>query len=319
MRPSCETTFEDACVVLYFFKWLNEKNIANGVKTHIKTAIANFKDRRLLNYIEKKARQALDTNPIRVLERERRQKRPKSLISKKDISTLLKSFPDSVYKCLFKFALATAMRPLELTAFPYIGAGKNRHILPYSEMDKKASQFTYAVIGKGSKHRDIIVPAYALDMLDTEYIQTEYPKRAKLHQKKFGHKCPLSVLFLSDQGVPVTPKMISEATNYAKKLAIIKDPNFKTSNIFYHTRKWWPTLMMIQHHNGAGILEKNADVMSLALAEVLMTQLGHEDLLTTYQYYLVLGRQLVLANMGITHETIHENTINVFEAIDRFS
>jgi hypothetical protein len=113
--------------------------------------------------------------------------------------------------------------------------------------------------------------------------------------------------------------MIAEATNYAKKLAIVKDPKFKASNIFYHTRKWWPTLMMIQHHNGEGILEKNAEVLDLALMEILMNQLGHEDFLTTYNHYLVLGRQLVLATKGITHETIHEETINVYKAIEDFS
>lgn len=319
IRPSSATIFNDACVVLIFFRWLHDRGVATGVKIYLKTWVANFKDRRLLSYIEKRARSVLDKNAIKVLDRQARQKKPKTLISKQDIHTLIESYPDSVYKCLFKFALATAMRPMELVEFPYMGNGKNRHILPYSEMDKNAKTFKYEVLGKGSKHRDIIIPAYALDILDSEYIKTEYPLRAKLYESKFGRKCPLSILFLTNEGIPVRAKMISEATNYAKRLAVVKDSQFNISNIFYHTRKWWPTLMMIQHHNGDGILQKNAEVLDLALAETLMNQLGHEDFLTTYNHYLVIGRYLVLANKGITHETIHEKTINVFEAIEEYT
>jgi integrase len=316
IRPSSETIFNDACVVAYFFKWLHERNIAIQFKINLKTWVANFKDHRLLSYIEKKARHVMDTSSIRVLDRESRQRKAKSLISAQDITTLLGSYPDPVYKCLFKFALATAMRPMELVKFPYMGTGKNRHILPYSEMDKTKNTFTYDLIGKRNKHRKIIIPAYALEMLNTEYIQTEYHKRTGLYRKKYGHKCPLSILFLTERGEPVTVNRIAQATNYAKELAVAKDPKFETTNIFYHTRKWWPTLMMIQHHGREGILEKNAEVLDLAIAEVITNQMGHDDLTTTYNHYLVLGRLLVLATKGFTHETIHEKTINVLEGIE---
>ncbi|MBD8591995.1 hypothetical protein IFT75_01030 [Pseudomonas sp. CFBP 8758] len=318
-HPSSETIYNDACVVLYFFKWLHERHIPINVTIHLKTWIANFKDRRLLSYIETKAKQVLDADSIRVLDKESRQKRAIRLISNNDIHTLLSCYPDMVYKTLFKFALATAMRPMELVKFPYMGNGKNRHILPYSEMSKADKTFKYSLIGKGNKFRKIIIPAYALKMLDSEYIKTEYQARAKLYKERFGKKCPLSILFLTSEGVPVTQTMIAQATNYAKKLAFKKDPDFQMSNKFYHTRKWWPTLMMIQHHNGDGILEKNAEVMDLAITEVIINQLGHENPTTTYQHYLVLGRFLVMARKGITHEHIHEKTINIYDAIAEYS
>lgn len=319
VHPSSDTIYKDACVVLHFFKWLHDKKIPTGVIITLKTWVANFKDRRMLSYIQKKSESVLDTNSIRVLDREARQKKPKRLISNRDITTLLDSYPDQVYKVLFNFALATAMRPMELVKFPYMGIGKNRHILPYSEMKKDVKTVQYEVFGKGAKFRDIIIPAYALQMLDESYIKTEYATRAKLYKNKFGKKCPLSTLFLTAEGEPVTASMISNATNYAKRLAREKDSSFVLSNIFYHTRKWWPTLMMIQHHNGEGILEKNAEVMDLAITEVITNQLGHESPDTTYQHYLVLGRFVVMARKGITHELIHEKTINVHDAIAAYS
>ena len=318
IHPSSETIFNDACVVLYFFKWLHLKKISTGVKIQLRTWVANFKDRRLLSYIEKKAKIIASTSSIRVLDKQKQQKKARQLISNRDIQTLLSSYPDKVYKILFGFALATAMRPMELVQFPYMGKGKNRHILPYSEMNEEPKTFKYEVLGKGNKLRKIIIPAYALKMIDDDYTKTEYPIRAKLYKEKYGKNCPLSILFLTSEGEPVSATTIANATNYAKTLAIEKDPEFLPSNMFYHTRKWWPTLMMIQHHDGDGILEKNAEVMDLAITQVIVNQLGHESPTTTYQHYLVLGRLLVMAKKGITHELIHEKTINVHDAIAEY-
>ncbi|MBX5805109.1 hypothetical protein [Pseudomonas sp. LP23] len=317
-HPTSETIFSDACVVYYFFKWLVEQNIPTGAKIHLKTWVANFKDRRLLSYIAKKAMLVLNTDPIRILDKQARQKKALHLIKHSEIETLLSVYPDKVYAVLFNFALATAMRPMELVQFPYSGKGKNRHIMPYSEMDKKAKSFKYEIYGKGNKYRDIIIPSYALELLDNEYIKTDYPARAKLYRERYGHKCPLSVLFLTSQGEPVTPSMIASATNYAKKLAVAKDPNFSAHNIFYHARKWWPTMMMIQHHKGEQILTKDAEVMHIALTQVIMNQMGHVDESTTYNHYLVLGRYLVMANRGITHETIHEDALNIHDALKMY-
>lgn len=76
--------------------------------------------------------------------------------------------------------------------------------------------------------------------------------------------------------------------------------------------------MMVQHHNGEDILKKDAEVMHVALTQVIINQMGHEDPSTTYQHYLVLARYLVMANRGITHETIHEDALNIHEALEKF-
>lgn len=318
LHPTSETIYSDATTVYYFFKWLSDEGIPTGVKIRLKTWIANFKDRRLLNYLAKKTRLSLDTDPIRVLDKQARQKKAVHLIKHSEVKTLLSVYPDKVYAVLFNFALATAMRPMELVKFPYMGNGKNRHILPYSQMDSGIKSHDYNVFGKGNKFRDIKIPDYALKMLEDEYIKNEYPARARLYRKKFGKKCPLSILFLTAEGVPVIPSMIANATNYAKRLAVAKDPSFATTNIFYHARKWWPTMMMVQHHNGEDILKKDAEVMHVALTQVIINQMGHEDPSTTYQHYLVLARYLVMANRGITHETIHEDALNIHEALEKF-
>ncbi len=77
-------------------------------------------------------------------------------------------------------------------------------------------------------------------------------------------------------------------------------------------------MMMIQHHKGEQILTKDAEVMHIALTQVIMNQMGHVDESTTYNHYLVLGRYLVMANRGITHETIHEDALNIHDALKMY-
>lgn len=304
--PTTATTFEDAKIVQAFFAWVVKSGFTTNVKIHLETWVANFKQDRMLNYVKRKAGVSISADPIRVLDRRAHQKRPKSLITNKDIKTLLKTYPDRVYAVLFNFALATAIRPMELCQLPYLGKGKNRHLLPYSELPKDQGTFECEILGKGKKLRTIKIPAYALkDLFDT-YTSNEYPARKKKYKEKFGKPCPPSILFLNAEGVPVDKGMISSATNYACMIAHEKDPTFRKSNNFYQSRHWWPTVMMAQHH-GNKLLTSAADVIDAAFVQVLTNQMGHSDPITTYKHYLDLARSLVMAKDGHVNEIITED------------
>ncbi|WP_212625367.1 hypothetical protein [Pseudomonas sp. PP3] len=305
-HPTTATTFEDAKIVQAFFAWVVKSGFTTNVKIHLETWVANFKQDRVLTYVKRRARVRIDSDPIRVLDRRAHQKRPKSLITNKDIKTLLKTYPDKVYAVLFNFALATAIRPMELCQFPYLGKGKNRHILPYSELPKDQGAFEYEILGKGKKLRTIKIPAYALkDIYDT-YTSSEYPARKKKYKAKYGKACPPSILFLNAEGDPVDESMIASATNYACGIAHKRDPTFRKSNNFYQSRHWWPTVMMAQHH-GKKLLTPAADVIDAAFVQVLTNQMGHSDPITTYKHYLDLARSLVMAKGGHVHEIITED------------
>lgn len=305
-RPTTATTFDDAKIVQAFFAWVVKAGFTTNVKIHLETWIANFKQDRMLNYIKRRAGARIDSDPIRVLDKRAHQKRPQSLITNKDIKILLQTYPDKVYAVLFNFALATAIRPMELCKFPYLGKGKNRHILPYSELPKDQGTFEYEVLGKGKKLRTIKIPAYALKDIYDSYTSTEYPARKKKYKEKFGKPCPPSILFLNAEGVPVDETMITNATNYACRIAHEKDPTFRKSNNFYQSRHWWPTVMMAQHH-GKKLLTPAADVFDAAFVQVLTNQMGHSDPVTTYSHYLDLARSLAMAKGGHVNEIITED------------
>lgn len=305
-KPTSSTIYNDALIIQKFFSWISTAGFTCNVKLHLRTWTANFKSDKLLNYIKKKARISHSGDPIRVLDKESRQHTQQPLISDWEIKLLLQSYPDTVYATLFCFALATAMRPSELVKFPYLGNGNNRHIVPHSQLPADLTQVTYETIGKGNKLRKVTIPKYALADIEKGYTEREYKSRCKKYKALYGKPCPLSILFLTKEGHPVTAKMIADATTYAKKLAHSIDPRFSLDHDFYQSRHWWPTMMMVQHH-GERLLTDSADVLDRALAQVLMNQMGHNDIATTYKYYLNLARWLVMARQGHTFELVGED------------
>lgn len=136
LKPSSETVYEDLKIILNYFHWLNIKGYKSNVEIELKRSTAYFNRSRLLSYIQAKARVTIDAKNVRALDKESRQSQRLTLINQSEIRTYLSSFTDPVYKALFKFALGTAMRPMDLCKYPYVGNGKNFHIMPYSEMNQ---------------------------------------------------------------------------------------------------------------------------------------------------------------------------------------
>lgn len=316
-RPSSETIFEEAKVLLVYFRWLISSGYVTNVDVILKTWVANFKNQRMLNYIKAKARTTIDSKNIQVLDRERRQKKQNSLITKNEIYTYLASFYDPVYAAMFKLALGTAMRPMDLCKFPYIGNGDNKHIMPFSEMDSTLPTVLYDIQkSKGNKSRTIVINTSDLRELEAGYITPYYSERKEKYKKKYGKPCPPSVLFLNNQGEPVIPKMVSNRGTDAKKKAMKSDPTFRSSVVFYSSRAWWPTMYLIKFFK-EDILTDKASAMYAAVAQVLISQLGHEDLDTTYKHYIDSGRILMLAHQGRMNELITAPDESVAEFIGR--
>jgi integrase len=316
-KPSSETIYEDLKIVLFFFHWLNTNGYLTNVDVQTKSSVAYFNRSKLLAYIQAKARVSIDAKNVRVLDKEARQKQRSFLITDSEIRLYLKCFTDPVYAVMFKLALGTAMRPMDLCRVPYIGNGKNIHIMPYSEMDKEPKTFEYTVFkSKGGKTRTIVIHRDDLKVLDEQYIKPYYEERRKKYKKRFGHDCPLDILFLNRQGKPVTPEMVSSRSNAAKIKAVALDDKFRESITFYESRHWWPTMFLIRYFK-EDLLSNSADVMWAACSQVLIDQMGHEDIETTFNHYIDLARVVMLANKGRVTELITNAHDGVHAFIDQ--
>lgn len=315
IRPTSTTIFEDAKIILNYFKWLNNVGYITNVSIQHKDWISNFKNQRMLNYIQQKAKQVLDTKNIKTLDKERRQGTSKSLITNKEIKALIDGYADPAYSALFKLSLGTGMRPMELVQFPYLGNGENKHIMPYSEMDKDKCTIEFKVIGKGNKLRKVRVNIKDLKELDDTYIKPFYNERSKLYREKYGVECPPSILFLNKSGKPITPIMISKRSNHAKLNAMKSYPDFREKITFYEARHWWPTMFALEFFKEK-LLNDSSEVLYAAFAEALRNQMGHDDLETTYKYYIDMARLVYSAHQRNVHELLVSPQKTVQERIE---
>lgn len=299
IRPSSKTIFDEAKLLMNYFRWLTENNFYTGVNVLLKNWIPPFKSARYQEYVSYKAIRVFDSTSIRVLDKENRQASiSDQLITPYEIKQLMESYSDPVYAALFHFALDTAMRPMDLCRFPYFGNGDNSHIMPYSSMTFEESTVNYAVSNsKGNKSRDILIHRDALQALEENYIKPYYAERAKKYRKRYGTKPPLSVLFLNKDGRPVTPDTISGRTVSAKKKAMANNRNLRKNIRFYDSRNWWPTQYIIRSF-GDDLLKSNEILFNYAVAQVLQRQMGHTFLKTTFDHYIGMARVILSMHQG---------------------
>lgn len=308
-----ETITREAMLVAEFFRWLNTSRYPTNVDTKTRHIEVNFKSDGMLNYVNNrdKQRTIVDSRTIKILDKERRQKRRKSMISNDEIILLTQSYVDPVYSAIFMLSLGTALRPMEVCRFPYIGKDSNKHIMPYSSMDKGGKVVDYTTLGKGNKYRTIKINLNDLKALEKNYIKPYYQHRKQKYREKYGEECPLDILFLTSNGDPVTEKKIAERTNNAKKRAQKINPHFRDAISFYDARHWWPTQYLIRFF-GDRLLTEAADVIYAAAAQVLVDQMGHENISTTFKHYVDMARMVVMTHKGIISELIEDTDVTGF-------
>ncbi len=176
----------------------------------------------------------------------------------------------------------------------------------------------YLVIGgKGNKDRNIKINLADLSVLEEQYTNVYYHERASKFKKRFGESCPPSILFLNAKGLPVTSEKISSRTSYAKKLIVSQNIEFRKGLSFYDARHWWPTMFLINFFKDK-LLTDSADALYAAAAQVLMSQMGHEDIDTTYKFYVDMARLVLIAHEGLIHELVNQPKETVEEFLERF-
>lgn len=313
-KPTVENIIEDAGLLLQFFHWLHKAGYPTGVNIDLKTSKANFHNSRLLSYVSKRTTLNVDRSMIRALDKEPEQRRYAGLITLPEIQSLLTQYDDIVYVALFSLAIGTGMRPMDICNFPYLGNGRNAHIMPASLMDDSEQVVDFIVQSKGRKTRTVKIHLKDLVAIEETYTKGHYQARAKRYENRHGHPCPPSILFLTKRGDPVTERMISDRTGDAKIKAMKADKNFRSHITFYHTRHWWPTYYLIRIH-GENILSDHALVYNAAAEQAMIDQLGHGTRLVTYKHYIDMARLLMMARKGWMQELIKHHADPVIDFI----
>ncbi|MBA1243838.1 tyrosine-type recombinase/integrase [Pseudomonas japonica] len=313
-KPSVETITVEASLLQSYFHWLSKTGYPTGVNVILKTSKANFNDSRLLSYISRRTKTVIDSSTIRAMDKDREQRRHAGLITESEIKTLLNQYSDVVYVALFSLAIGTGMRPMDICKFPYVGNGRNIHIMPASMMYSSEQVIDFIIQSKGRKTRTVKIHIRDLQAIEEIYTDKHYQARAKLYEKRYGHPCPPSILFLTKRGEPVTQRMISDRTGDAKRKSVKADKRFRTHITFYHTRHWWPTYYLIRIH-GENILTDHALVYNAAAEQAMIHQMGHGTMHVTYKYYIDMARLLIMARKGWMQDLLQYHADPVIDFI----
>ncbi|MGF1758957.1 tyrosine-type recombinase/integrase [Photobacterium sagamiensis] len=311
-KPNDDTIFDNASIIFSFYVWARKKSfptLINATSTNWKF---NYIDEsKLLSNKNMLSGSSPDTANIDVGNKRSRNwnKRKKSLItimSNSDIKALMNSYNDKVYPAMLMYALATGLRSEGVCDVPYIGYGVNNHLRVYPEITNTAPKngkgetpdtFEFTVTEKGSKTRTIKVNMSAWKTICAFYLPL-YFERRQLFEKRHPNKSHDSYFFLTAKGDPVTPKKIADATNYAKS----KLNNFKWS--FHSTRDWYATSFIIKHLSKKQIENAYYDN---SVDKALQEQLGHNDIKTTYMFYIRVASIILALESGELDFTLGKN------------
>jgi len=298
--PSDETIHRDASLILEFYFWANSQGVSTGIDVVTKkksSILVDYRDSDFLAHVKKKEKEVIDTSNISVPRTKTvKPKNRYDLLQPPQIKEYINSVSDDVYKFIFLTSLATGLRREETVQIPYVGEGRNAHVMQAAQMRKnKDEKFKIYIIGKRNKERGVNISEKDWNTISNEY-HPLFIKRRILYNIKYGSSLPLSVLWLTKSGDPVTIKMISNAFDYAQKVSGI-------AAHIHLARHWYATTFVIK---GLGDKLFGKVAYNAALDESLRLQLGHSSVRTTYQTYVNTARFYMNMDTGFFSELYGE-------------
>lgn len=200
---------------------------------------------------------------------------------------LLRLLDDFVYMIMAVIIRITGSRPKGLLQLPYRGVGPNACLRRYREhelVDLKDIPFTFDSKGKVQTTK---VPGELWRFICL-YWMPERQRRAELYRQRHGVSPPNSALFLSEDGTPVTYKML-----YSHFVKVAAHPDFPrdrmTPYMLRHAFATYFVLRQLQEVRRLG----QPYLYDAAADEALRDSLGHKDIDTTYRYYVHLVNRFV--------------------------
>lgn len=267
---------------------------------HVKSSITVTK----LNFDTPSGRPALHEREVEKFVTDKNQKIALSLIN------------DTVYRVIATIIRVTGLRPRDLFQLPYRGKGENAGFIPYNvdeiptDIDQKMISFRFRSKGKD---RSIEFPGVLWRAICEIYIPLRR-ERAELYFKKHGISPRNDQLFLSVEGRVVNAYMLRY--NFAK---VITTP-LAAGTLQFTGRKYTPR--MLRHSCATYFvfehLKKNNQLglpyrYDPSVDESLRRMLGHNDVETTYKYYVHLVNRFhhedLLADLKKSHVNLGLNLL----------
>jgi site-specific recombinase XerD len=233
-------------------------------------------------------------------------------VTEKNHKAALGLMDDIVYRIIATIIRITGLRPRDLFQLPYRGKGVNGGFVPFelcdlpSDIDKKDIYFYFRSKGKD---RSIEFPGVLWRVICEFYIPLRR-ERAELYYKKYGISPKNDQLFLSEEGRVVNAYMLRY--NFAKVVERARALPLEGSNLVFTGRRYNPR--MLRHSCATYFVYEHLKKFNQlgkpyrydpAVDEKLRRILGHEDVETTYKYYVHLVNRFhhddLLADLKKSH------------------
>jgi site-specific recombinase XerD len=283
-KPSDQTIEGYIARLADFYKWAKQNGYDHFWDMNQEMVRRKLKDQTLLNAtveVEKREFQLSSGTPICA------RKALDKFLDNTTFTILIKLLNDDVYKVIALTIRLTALRPHEVLQMPHLGTGINSGLRRYRDHELAGlDDITFTFKSKG-KHRSINVPAELWAFI-CQYWMPERQRRAELYKKLVGVSPSNNVLFLSAEGRPVTYKML-----YDHFGAVAQHPEFPRKRMTpYMLRHAFATYFVLEQLKAKKLLGQPY-LYDAAADEALREFMGHNDIGTTYQYYVHLVSRFV--------------------------
>ncbi|MBK4735537.1 tyrosine-type recombinase/integrase [Noviherbaspirillum pedocola] len=226
---------------------------------------------------------------------------------------------DMVYTMLAYIMGSTALRPMEVLQIPYRGRGRNQGFVDYNydsiPGDMDSTSIAFRINSKG-KVRTFQFPGQVWRMICEHYIPLRR-KRSELHKKKYGRYPSNDILFLSAEGDPVTYRMIHY--HFKSVPATARQMGLPYTNSVFSPkmlRHMFATYWVYRALKSTGKLGRPY-TYDLTIDEELRKWMGHEDVGTTYEYYVHLVNRFAGGDLmaQLAQSNINGNTKALADAL----
>jgi integrase len=297
-----------------FYKWTRNNGYEHYLDLDVQEVEIKVTEQLLLAYKKNtittiKLGFNLPTGRPALLHRERTK-----FVTREDFSLALQVLRrDDVAYAIIAFVLgSTALRPKEFFQLPYRGKGQNSGFVDYdvdnipADLNKKSIPFH--IESKG-KRRVFEFPGSIWRTVCEQYIPLRR-ERAELHKKKYGIYPPNTALFLNDRGEIITYRMMSY--QFSKVADKAKDGGLPYQGDKFDARMlrhMFATYYVYKALERKGRIGKSYEY-DPSLDEELRKWMGHEDIETTYKYYVHLINSFIKMDIlqDIAQSNIDDNS-----------
>lgn len=307
-RPSNKTIEDYIATLRYFFKWATEKGYRHYWNMDLKKITVQIQGSSAMvkTKIQVEKRTRIGNGSTTHVARER-----DKFIHRENIPRIIELIDDVVYAFIVIVLWKTALRPKELFQLPYMGTGLNAGLKRYRDEELlNLKEILFRFESKG-KDRDIKFPPDVWSIICRKWMPERVKRAARYQERNNGKMPPNNALFLSENGTVVTPKMLRDKFNKVAQDSMCPEKKI-TPYMFRHAFATYFVLDRLKHYNLLG----KAYMYNAVIDAELREWMGHEDIGTTYKYYVhLVNRYFHNGLLDVLDDPVNKEIFKAFEKL----